>query len=293
MLLLNSISKATIPFKKKITEQINDTQMTRFLHILSIIVYVLIITVTIIGLYYYGGNYYKLPIENRYYTATGEVNTLHEQLKPSGIIGHGLGIIGSTLIVVGLFGYMARKRMKIFAQFGVLKYWLEFHIFLCTLGAIMVLFHTSFKFGGIVSIGFWSMVIVWVSGVIGRFIYLQIPRSIEGRELSLGEINDQEDELELEISTRYKINFAEIKQLKFAQIKKILKSRNIIGHEYVKLKRLVKSKKKIERRIKHLDKMQLFFRYWHVAHLPFALIMLVIMIIHIGVSIFWGYKWIF
>jgi len=39
--------------------------------------------------------------------------------------------------------------------------------------------------------------------------------------------------------------------------------------------------------------MQEFLRYWHVAHLPFALIMLVIMIVHIIVALLFGYKWIF
>lgn len=52
----------------------------------------------------------------------------------------------------------------------------------------MVLFHTAFKFGGIVAISFWSMVAVVASGVIGRFIYNQIPRSIQGQELTLGEV---------------------------------------------------------------------------------------------------------
>ena len=54
----------------------------------------------------------------------------------------------------------------------------------------MILFHTSFKFGGIVSISFWSMVAVVASGVIGRFIYLQIPRTMQGRELSLNELRE-------------------------------------------------------------------------------------------------------
>jgi hypothetical protein len=34
-------------------------------------------------------------------------------------------------------------------------------------------------------------------------------------------------------------------------------------------------------------------RYWHVAHLPFALIMLVIMLIHVAVALIFGYNWIF
>ncbi|MCK7519121.1 MAG: hypothetical protein MZV64_16030 [Ignavibacteriales bacterium] len=33
------------------------------------------------------------------------------------------------------------------------------------------------------------MVAVFLSGIIGRFIYIRIPRNIEGHELSLNEIN--------------------------------------------------------------------------------------------------------
>jgi len=35
------------------------------------------------------------------------------------------------------------------------------------------------------------------------------------------------------------------------------------------------------------------FKYWHVAHLPFALIMLIIMVIHVAVTLAFGYRWIF
>jgi hypothetical protein len=33
--------------------------------------------------------------------------------------------------------------------------------------------------------------------------------------------------------------------------------------------------------------------YWHVIHLPFALAMLIVMIIHVVVVLTLGYKWIF
>ena len=99
---------------------------------------------------------------------------------------------------------MARKRYRILSRIGLLKHWLEFHIFLCTLGPILVLFHTAFKFGGLVAISFWSMVAVFLSGIIGRFIYLQIPRTIEGRELSLNEVRD--------MKTRYSRNDSEFLQ---------------------------------------------------------------------------------
>ena len=113
----------------------------------------------------------------------------YKMLKPSGILGHGFGIFGSAFMLIGVVIYMMRKRIRTFFRLGQLKYWLEFHIFLCTLGPILVLYHTSFKFGGIVAISFWSMVAVFLSGIIGRFIYIQIPRNMDGRELSLSEIN--------------------------------------------------------------------------------------------------------
>lgn len=261
--------------------------MTRFIHRLSLSFYFIVVLLTIGLLTYIGFSYYRLPIEDRFF------HPLYEQLKPSGIIGHGLGIFGSLIMLFGLFSYMARKRLKVFSRLGVLKYWLEFHIFLCTLGPVMILFHTSFKFGGIVSVGFWSMAVVWSSGVIGRFIYLQIPRTIEGRELSLREVEILKDQLDQELLSKYDIDFSEIKTSKFSAIKLKLISKDISRHDYRKVRRLINNEKRITRRIGRLDRMKNMFKYWHFAHLPFALILIIIMMIHVVVVLTFGYKWIF
>ena len=261
--------------------------MTRFVHRLSITFYSLIIFAAIVILTYIGLSYYSLPIEERFF------HPLYQQLKPSGIIGHGLGIFGSILIVFGIFSYMARKRLRIFSRVGVLKYWLEFHIFLCTIGPVLILYHTSFKFGGIVSVGFWSMAVVWASGIFGRFVYLQIPRTIEGRELNLFEVQNLKSELDKELMNKYQIDFSEIKSSKFSQIKLKLISKDISNKDYSKIKKLIKDQKRLSKRIDRLDKMKNLFKYWHFAHLPFALIMLIVMVIHIVVVLTFGYKWIF
>lgn len=261
--------------------------MTRFLHRLSILVYFTIIIVAFATLAYFGNSYYKLPVEERPF------HEYYEILKPSGLIGHGLGIIGTLLIVVGLFGYMARKRMKIFSRVGVLKYWLELHIFLCSLGTVFVLFHTTFKFGGIISVGFWSLTIVWVSGVIGRVLYISIPRTIEGRELTLNEIHDIKSSLDNELESKYGIHFSEIKTSRFSQIRLKLISNHISKKDFKKVYQLVRKERQLLRRIKRLEQIRNLFKYWHFAHLPFALIMLIIMTIHVVVALFFGYKWIF
>lgn len=281
--------------------------MNRYLHA-AYIFFMAAITVSItVYLFYIGLSYYTTSLEERFY------HTDHQLLKPNGLYGHGLGIIGTLLIVIGVFGYMARKRMKILSRIWILKHWLEFHIFLCTLGSIMILFHTAFKLGGIVSISFWSMVAVVLSGVIGRFIYLQIPRSIHGRELSLHEIREEKENiqsmiknnlpessyqelLDMNIDRAGKNSFFSSyfggKKLRW-QINRKLKSFNIPIRTRKEIVQQFSREAALNRKIHRLELMQRLFRYWHIAHLPFALIMLIIMIVHVTVALLLGYKWIF
>ncbi len=129
-----------------------------------------------------GYSYYYTSLEERFFHQS------HNDLKPSGLFGHGFGILGSLMMIIGVSIYMIRKRIKRFHHLGYLKHWLEFHIFLCTVGPILVLFHTAFKFGGIASVSFWSMVIVVFSGIVGRFIYVRILRTINGQEINVTEL---------------------------------------------------------------------------------------------------------
>ena len=49
----------------------------------------------------------------------------------------------------------------------------------------------------------------------------------------------------------------------------------------------------LQRRVAMLDSMSELLHYWHVFHKPFAYIMLIIMVLHVGVTVAFGYKWIF
>jgi len=274
-----------------------------------------IVIATLVFLIFKGISFYRVSLEERFFHPD------YKALKPSGIWGHGLGIIGSFLMLVGVFIYLARKRMRSLSRLGVLKHWLEFHIFLCTLGPILILFHTSFKFGGIVAISFWSMVAVFLSGIIGRFIYIQIPRSIEGRELTLNEVRDLKQNLSEILSTSYKLDemsynliiestrrkaellegyalwkhtknyFSDQKMIN--KIRVLLRKNGLTKIEVRQVAILVRNELALNRKIDRLLYMQNLFKYWHVAHLPFAIIMLIIMIIHVGVTITFGYRWVF
>ena len=294
--------------------------MNKTLHSIYVALFFIISIVVTILLAVDGYQYYRLPVELRVFSPQ------HAYLKSSGLIGHGLGIIGTLMMILGVAIYMIRKRVRSLVNFGYLKYWLELHIFLCTLGPILVLYHTSFKFGGIVAVSFWSMVAVVLSGVVGRFIYVQIPKTIQGQELNVNDLNEMSGDLAYMLSKKYSTFNVDDKII--AQIETLSAGNNysgksaginilIVVKEYIKMKiklgklkrrlsvngvkgkhlkeivNIIKSKIVLNRRIGMLRSMQRLFKYWHVVHLPFAITMFVIMLIHVAVTITFGYRWIF
>jgi len=167
------------------------------------------------------------------------------------------------------------------------------------------------------------MVAVVLSGVIGRFIYIQIPRTIQGNELSIDDLMRQNTSINDQLRTEYAIQSSTLSKLddagKFGSISRQghlhklfflfedkwsnylllnklrfeLKATGVEGKDLKILLKIIKTKLVLQRRIVLLSSMKELFRYWHVAHLPFAIIMLIIMLIHVGVSITFGYTWIF
>lgn len=267
---------------------------------------------------YHAFEYYSLPLKERFYSP------LHNNFKPSGIYGHAMGIVGTLMMIFGVAIYMVRKRWRKIMRWGVLKHWLEFHIFMCTVGPILVLFHTAMKFGGIVSVSFWSMVAVVLSGFIGRFIYVRIPRTLQGQEVDFSQLKKESDEITDMLRNMYKVNEEIISKIENFERTEVYKDINlsqivpVIIKDYLRGRELKKTlhhniklvyglhdkaakdiikaidnKLLLVRRIGLLRTMQKLFHYWHVAHLPFAIIMFGIMLIHVGVTIAFGYKWIF
>jgi hypothetical protein len=165
------------------------------------------------------------------------------------------------------------------------------------------------------------MVAVVLSGIIGRFIYIQIPRTIQGRELSLGEIKEMKDTLNQNLKLKYGLDETVYQQLmdttqqkfehdndRFIQrvirrrrfnawvknkMRLMLRQTSLTGKDRRGVMKLINDELSLNAKINRLHTMQTLFKYWHVAHLPFALIMLVIMVIHVAITIAFGYKWIF
>lgn len=267
----------------------------------------------------------KTPAELRSKLTTVERDAkYYDDWKPAGKIGHGVGIIGSAMMIIGVIMYSTRKRMKAMRQLGLLKYWLEFHIFLCLVGPTLVLYHTTFKFGGLVSVSFWSMVAVVMSGIIGRYIYTQIPRGITGNELSIDDLKKENQNFEQILRSQFDVDdrtvalidhvshvdigaqktkdiAALVSLLKddFSRRRRLAVVRNHlkeikIPQDHIKAIITVAKKKSILiRKIAFLGTAQRLFHYWHVVHQPFSIVMFVILFVHVIVTVSLGYRWLF
>ena len=136
----------------------------------------------------YGANYYWLPLEERPFSEK------HELLKPSGSIGLKLGVLGTVLFFI-IFLYALRKVIPWLGRYGSARHWMDFHVIAGITAPVVIAFHASFKFQGIAGFAFWIMVAVALSGVIGRYLYAKIPRSLTATQLSLSELQISEREL--------------------------------------------------------------------------------------------------
>lgn len=98
------------------------------------------------------------------------------------LFGHGLGIMGFILMLMTETLYSLRKRSRS-ASWGKMSSWLQFHIFTGLVGPYMVLLHTSWKFNGLAGAVTLLTIIIVLSGIVGRYIFTRIPRTLDGLEI--------------------------------------------------------------------------------------------------------------
>jgi len=96
--------------------------------------------------------------DDRYYT-------------PEEGLGYWLGLTGGVMMLLAMF-YTAFKYVPKLRTRAVMKHWLTIHIFLGIAGPVLIMVHSTFHLGSLNGgIAFITMVLVVVSGIMGRFLY--------------------------------------------------------------------------------------------------------------------------
>ncbi len=142
----------------------------------------------IVGIAVYGFDYYTAGAHERPFMEK------HALLKPSGRIGLKLGMLGAGMFLV-IFLYPLRKRWTWLGRQGISRHWLDFHVLLGLSAPFVIALHSSFKFHGFAGIAFWIMLGVSISGIVGRYLYSQIPRRVNAAEFSRKELQELQDKM--------------------------------------------------------------------------------------------------
>jgi hypothetical protein len=250
-------------------------------------------------------------------------------LKPSGIIGLRLGMLGLSLFVM-VYLYPLRKYWPALGRIGKTKNWFDFHVLLGLMTPLVITFHSAFRDHGFAGMAYWTMIALVGSGIIGRYFYAQIPRNISAAEMSIKEMQDLKKSLldELEVQKIFPVSEIEsLFRLPDSQAIRGMSALRAVGSmiamdiarpfriwalrrrgmklggvaafgsgilstgnaELEKVIRLASRQAALSKRILFLSKTHGIFHGWHVIHRPFSISVAIFVLIHIAVVTWLGY----
>jgi hypothetical protein len=298
-------SEETVHMRKKSAFDI----LLLFLYIFS---FIAIFWILIYGWDFYSAAFAKRPQMPQY-----------RSWRSAGFWGHGFGILGSLLMLLMLL-YSLRKRWGVLARVGHISHWLKIHIYFGITGPLLIVLHSAFKVQGLIAVSFWSMIAVAASGIVGRYLYLLLPRNMWGEELDLHQAQHMDENFRNELIGRYSLSTQMLDGIETMLLPPIPKRGNSLRvlfvlwwndlnrpmhlkkvHGYLAaslkisstelhdLNKLVGEHVRLKQRIILWNHTHSLFHYWHIIHRPFAYIMYIILLVHVSISIWLGYHWIF
>jgi hypothetical protein len=266
----------------------------------------------------FGLPYYTLPIAERVRSS------LHPWLRPSGYIGQSAGLVAVTIFLF-LWLYPIRKRARWLAWTGSVARWLDVHVLAALVLPLLVAIHAAWRFEGLIGLGFWSMMVVWASGIVGRYLYTRIPRSKAGIELTLDEIATRRQALLEQIAkttgldveliertltsdrapvgrpgvwgTLMRLVSDDLGRRRATRRLRLLYERRgprrrKQDHQVLRwVQRLARREMALTQQARMLDATQAVFRFWHVAHRPVAVAALMAVLVHVAVVVALGATW--
>jgi hypothetical protein len=102
--------------------------------------------------------------------------------------GYALGIVGGSLMLLLLL-YPLRKRVRAMRRWLPVRHWFRIHMLFGILGPVFILLHSGFRLGSTNgSVALVSMLIVAISGLIGKYFYSKIHYGLYGSRANFEEL---------------------------------------------------------------------------------------------------------
>ncbi len=251
-----------------------------------------------------------------YYLLSPEERVDHEDyalLAPGHLVGHGYGIVGSALILTNLL-YLARRRLVRWAL-GSMNGWLNLHVATGLVGGLLIVFHSTFQMrNAMTTASMWAMVIVLVTGLIGRFIFALVPKPDFSRlrqncevldaivpglgpwfmnELASCPVPSIEGRVTpLKVMRMLPVWRGEAQRRRRLVFETVASYDTTLGSEFSLVGACVAETASIAFSIPRAVAMDSVMRSWRGLHRFFALLMVLLVAVHVGVAWYYGYRWI-
>ncbi len=183
-----------------------------------------------------------------------------------GLVGHLMGVVGFTLMLLTETLYSLRKRAMRRPR-GSMRAWLRLHIVMGIVGPYLVLLHAAWTFNGLAGALSLLTAIVVASGFVGRYIYTAVPRTADGVVIEAQELT---------------LQLAGLREADAADPSPATDAARRVHRE-------------VEGRIRRLERQLAALRWqrralatWHTIHIPIGLAMFVVAFAHITASIYYA-----
>lgn len=103
-------------------------------------------------------------------------------------LGYWLGLVGGVMMLLAM-AYGLFKHIPALRTLGWMKRWLNLHIVFGIVGPLLILVHSTFRLGSLnAAVALISVVLVFLSGVMGRFFYSKIHYGLGGHKAQLADV---------------------------------------------------------------------------------------------------------
>ena len=229
--------------------------------------------------------------------------------KPSGFVGHGLGIVGFLMMLATETLYTLRKRLRRFTLWRM-SAWLQIHVFTGIVGSYLVLLHSAGKFNGLAGIVALLTLIIVASGFVGRYIYTAVPRSVDGSELATQQLEQQIAQTNRQLQALGG-NRLQGEALAIASEKprrgwmlvlgrgllrwrhrrrlhRVLRDSNANAELAGQLEKLLEERYRLLMQIDSLAVARRMLSLWHMAHIPLGVVLFTLAFLHVGGALYFA-----
>lgn len=241
-------------------------------------------------------------------------------LNPAGLIGHGYGIVGTTLVAANLLYLVRRRLSNVLPEWiGSMKAWLNAHAFTGLVGSLFILFHSAFQLRTpIATVTSASLGVVVATGLVGLYLYSLLPKAglapLRARLTELaphlpGVVTQVERFVQDAPATRLHADASLVRALLTVPAwARDARSRRVGVAEAVRSDALFRQLEDVDPRLARAFVSELgdlaasevdtlagaaLVRSWRSLHRFLAILMLVSVSLHIAVAWYYGFRWIF